>query len=725
MSAQDVSNMVEWGLQYAARGWRVFTLSRSKKPYKGSHGFLDATTDPAAIERMWTQHPGANIGLATGAGLVVLDVDGSEGLAELKALTALHGPLPVTLCARTGNGFHIYLSGDGVKSSARGNLHVRGQGGYVMAPPSLHPNGRRYEWIDPSITVARLPDWLKGWMQGDKRNSEIGRQLTDVGGLPSHLGVLPRRQLALRAIEAIKTAETTWSPQEQNRIESALDAIPADNYEIWYKVGMILQSLQWIRGDGSDRGLELWDDWSQTCEAKYPGATELEAKWHSFGRSGHGGLGLGTLFALAQDHGWNQEKVSSADQVNGVESAPAMLPAGLSEPSSQRIYFDLNDDEQIRPTCANAFRAIGYLGITCSLDMFSEQMYIGGHRIQQWAGKLSDTAVHALRKIIRETWRFDPGTKNTEDAAIQKSLEHTYNPVTDYLAALRWDGVSRLPTWLHDYLGADQTALNAAIGSLILIAAVRRARVPGSKFDQIVVFEGREGTGKSQAVQILAGEHYSEQSVLAHTDKEQQEAIRGVWIHEIPELAGMKRTDVERIKAFASRTEDRARPAFGHFRVDLKRRCIFIGTTNEDAYLKSYTGNRRIWPVVTRAIDLSGLRAMRDQLWAEAAAREQAGASLVLDPRLWTQAGEEQEKRMEHDLWIEIIENHVNGERQINDLSVVELLTGPAFMLKPSELDQIKTQRAGRLLKKIGFEKYRKRENEGLIWRYRRNVGTT
>ena len=407
--------------------------------------------------------------------------------------------------------------------------------------------------------------------------------------------------------------------------------------------------------------------------------------------------------------------------MNGVPSAAVVMPAGLSDPVHAIVFSDVDKAGNPKATCANARTALQMLGVECSYDRFAEQPIIEGRQIQEYTGDLSDNVILALREIIHRFYRFDPGQVNMAHAAMQACLADQYDPVLDYLGTLKWDHVPRLSTWLHHYLGADRTALNANIGTLLMVAAVRRARAPGAKFDQIVVFEGREGTGKSQAVRILAGEdHFSDQHLLAVTDREQQEAMRGVWLHEIPELAGMKRTDVERIKAFASRTEDRARPAFGHFRVDLKRRCIFIGTTNDDAYLKSYTGNRRFWPVLTRAIDLEGLSAARDQLWAEASEIERGGAGLVLDQRLWGQAAIEQEARMEGDAWLDIIEAYINGERPVNDLSVTELLTSGAFLMGPSDINQVAQQRAGRLLKRLRFERYRKRAGDTFQWRYKR-----
>jgi predicted P-loop ATPase len=321
------------------------------------------------------------------------------------------------------------------------------------------------------------------------------------------------------------------------------------------------------------------------------------------------------------------------------------------------------DKNGIRPkkTYRNARLAIQSLGIECSCDRFHGRMLIAGQAINQWAGELSDAANVALRQLIIDTYGFDPGKDNVAEASAALCLENSFDPMLDYLDSLDWDGKARLRRWLTTYFGAEDTRLNRAFGRLTLIAAVRRARKPGCKFDHILTLEGPEGSQKSTGIMTLAGEgNFSDQTILTVADKEVQELVRGVWLFEIAEIAGMKRAEVEKVKAFVTRTHDRARPAYGRNRIDAARRCIFIATTNDENYLPSQTGNRRIWPVKTGAvgsIDIEALKRDRDQLLAEAAQMETTGVPLVLPKQLWATAGKEQDERRTRDPWDDILAN--------------------------------------------------------------------
>jgi predicted P-loop ATPase len=217
--------------------------------------------------------------------------------------------------------------------------------------------------------------------------------------------------------------------------------------------------------------------------------------------------------------------------------------------------------------------------------------------------------------------------------------------------------VPRIDRFAIDYLGCQDTRLNREIGRLALIAAVRRARQPGCKFDQIIVLEHpTQGTNKSSMVELLFGtENFSDQTILGLSAREQQEILGGVWGHEIAELSNLNKAGVEEVKAFASRKCDRARPAYGRVRSDKPRRCVLFATTNSDRYLRDDTGNRRFWPLRVGHIDLAAIKRDRDQLWGEAATVEAQGASIQLDSSLWEAAAHEQEKRREIDPWEDLL----------------------------------------------------------------------
>jgi len=164
-------------LRYAARGFAVFPCKPDGKAPLTTHGCLDATRDPDTIRSWWQRWPDANIAIATGApsGIIVLDVDGMEGAESLTALIAEHGPLPDTAVVLTGGGgCHLYFKHPGglrnaVKIGGWPGLDLRGDGGYVLAPPSVHPNGTRYTWESDDVPIAIPPDWLIALVAGNGR----------------------------------------------------------------------------------------------------------------------------------------------------------------------------------------------------------------------------------------------------------------------------------------------------------------------------------------------------------------------------------------------------------------------------------------------------------------------------------------------------------------------------------------------------------------------------
>jgi predicted P-loop ATPase len=361
---------------------------------------------------------------------------------------------------------------------------------------------------------------------------------------------------------------------------------------------------------------------------------------------------LPTAQPKAEHGGLNAPKGRAAFQEDLARVAPEIKRRAMLRFNPAKNPFNQNGFE-------NARIALGLMEFDCALDLFHHKPVIRGKHA--WLGgdgfEDLDNVALKLRQLILDEFDFDPKEKGVFDALRARCLDHAFDPLLDYLDGLQWDGKRRLDRWLSVYCKADDTPLNRAFGRKTLIAAVRRARHPGCKFDYLLVLEGDQGIGKSTVVKILAGDdYYSDKAIIGCDTREQQESIQGVWLYEIAELQGLSKVDMNWMKMFLSRTHDKARPAFGRSVVDRPRRGIMIGTTNDDAYLRDATGNRRWWQVKLHGkIDLSALQRHRDQLLAEAVAVEATGEGLVIPERLWGAAAIEQQARMEVDAWLEPI----------------------------------------------------------------------
>lgn len=361
----------------------------------------------------------------------------------------------------------------------------------------------------------------------------------------------------------------------------------------------------------------------------------------------------------------------------------------------------------IVPSLDNAKRAILKLGLTFRFDLFRQKIVIEGY--DQPLGETLDDIELKVRDVINESLGFDPEPKYTRDAIRLLAMGNAFDPVRDYLDGLKWDGVPRLGSWLRDYLGAADDELTSAIGRAVLTAGVRRVRKPGSKFDAVMVLEGPQGGGKSTALKILAGgeDFFSDEIVVGESYKEQQELIRGKFIIEMPELAGLNNAEVRRVKQFISKTVDRARGAWARSVEELPRRCIFVGTTNDTDYLKDQTGNRRFWPVKTGKIDLAGLREVRDQLWAEAAAMEPSAADPITIPEeLWGEAAKRAAERVASDPWEDIlllnlakVQKQIDGELRVSTLAIFEKVLG----MEMRAATMRDTRRLGDCMRKLGW----------------------
>lgn len=233
------------------------------------------------------------------------------------------------------------------------------------------------------------------------------------------------------------------------------------------------------------------------------------------------------------------------------------------------------------------------------------------------------------------------------------AAERIYHPIKNYFAGLTWDGVPRLDSLLIDYCGAEDNPYTRAVTRKTLCAAVARVYEPGRKFDSILVLSGPQGIGKSTFFAKLGGAWYSDSLAISDMkDKTAAEKLQGYWILELGELVGIKKVDVETVKSFVTRVDDKYRQAYGMVVESHPRSCIIVGTTNsESGFLRDITGNRRFWPVQVsergshHPWDLEEI----DQVWAEAIQAYKDGESLFLSGEVAQMAYAKQQEAMESD----------------------------------------------------------------------------
>ncbi|MGN7985156.1 VapE domain-containing protein [Burkholderia sp. 22313] len=321
---------------------------------------------------------------------------------------------------------------------------------------------------------------------------------------------------------------------------------------------------------------------------------------------------------------------------------------------------------------------------------------------------------------LGQRYAVSPRADLISDAVFLVAERNSYHEVRDYLAGLTWDGTPRLKSWLVTYLGAEDTEYVRLAGFKWLVASVGRVMKPGCKMDNVLILEGAQDAGKSSAFRTIFSQRWFTDANIIIGDKDSYAVMAGKWVIELAELDALSKSESSNSKRFFSTAVDTYRPPYAKRAIDVPRQSVFAGTVNFDTYLKDESGNRRYWPVkVADVLDLKGLAADRDQIWAEAFQiySEWDAANLEADgvlPAPWQVLADEkplfrveQDARYEGDVFEPMIARFI----EMRDRVTMEDILGECLKLDISKWTPAEQRRIGKAIKSIGW--VRKRESKG------------
>lgn len=655
-----------------------------------------ATSDPLVVRDARRGKLGsANIGLAMGpcdlGHLVAIDIDGPEGRESWQALTEGREPI-VTLTSRSGRrngGSHMvfvlapHQDPARLTNSAgkRKGIDVRSRNGQIVVAPSMHASGNQYEW-EARVPPATMPDWLfeafasplqlvnesykptpRPTTNADERYVEaaITNACEDIAAAGA--GVRNNTLNRLSFVVLRYAAALGWS--ESRACEPLIAAGVASGLKGGVREATDVVKRAWESASAQPKAIPPLE-----CRVQGP---RSYVETLSLTQKGNVEKCMSNLLTILNyDERWTGKIVRDAFRDKTLVTSPTWSDAegGATREAGARPWTESDDG-----------------------------------RLQRWSKR--EFGVEFTKEQIM----------TAVDLAARRREVH---PVRDYLRGCKWDGVPRVKKLWTRYLGATNDPLYLeAIAIRWMVSAVARVMEPGCKVDHTPILEGRQGIGKSTAIKILGGEWFSDTPLpIGHKDSFEQ--LQGNWIIEFGELDSVTRSEVTKVKAFLTATSDNYRAAYARRPVDVPRQVVFVGSTNEREYLKDPSGNRRFWPVACGEIDLAGLRADRDQLWAEAVHLYDAGQAWHVDsPQLAELCSAEQESRTASDAWSDVVGEWLSRPYNANSPITSKRVLIEALGFEAGRIDRGSEMRLSAVMRGLGWETQRTRIGErfGRQWR--------
>ena len=627
----EYPSMYDAAIEYAKKGFAVFPLKYRDKVPLTRNGCKDATTDAAQIKAWWQKYPNANIGLATGSvsqNVFVIDLDidedrGIDGYHSLEDWQREHGDFPETWTAITGRGgYHLYYRGNGKIKNRAGiidGVDIRGNGGYVVAPPSIHKNGRRYEWeySPDEFEIAKADNNVEYFLSHDDQKQ--GTAFT----MPNIVAAGQRNQMLFRFACMMQAKGASD--------QSVFAATMAEN-ESSCSPPLTEQEVRIIVSSATkyDKGKPIHIDSEGVATRENKDDVIGNPEW--------------VLNFLDCNH----------DKDGNIKSVKQFV-------HNFEIVMDKDD------------RFAGKI----RFNEFAQQLYLCGNvpwekedNCRAWSSH-DDSALFSLIQA-------DYGLKSRQDfadALKNVSMRNKFHPVRELLDSLTWDGKEHIRSLLPEYLGAEDSDYTYQVMRLWMLGAVSRVYKPGSKFDYTIILQGSQGIGKSTFLKLMALDDSWFNDSLDSLDSDKAvQSLTGSWIIELAELKSLARTagGVESVKRFLTATQDKYRIPYERRADTFYRQCVFAGTTNKDDFLQDETGNRRFLIVQTgvkkpsKSLFVPEIMDTIKQAWAEAVhIWKNEKPQLILPEAYMQEAKELQEANMADDGKRGIIQEYLEGKTQV------------------------------------------------------------
>lgn len=542
-------------------------------------------------------------------------------------------------------------------------IDLCGTGKNLVLPPSIHPDsGKPYVWERPlepedlfattEVDSALVASWGAQESEDDDEDDDDLFALT--------------RQAPLELSD--------------DEVDAYIESLPehwVEERDTWLQVGQAL-SHQYR---GGQRGFSLWCDWSMRS-AKFD-LRNSRAVWRSFKGDGNP-VTMRTVISEANKQRARDEFdfLDTVDAASAFDAAalpatvdtedwdlfadpsPALQDIGAMPfdpgpaPDTEWVtHLARNEEGDLKATLTNVASIIRNDARVSNIIWFNEFRQAvmrrapprklsnsakrekrGKHMLnlvgEPWSVKNHvdgdqwlDFHEDALREILESANTLGGYGVKISDRDMRAAInivsnEHRFHPIRDLLNSLVWDGTPRVNTLFIDWLGAEDNPYTREAARLMLLGAIARVMRPGCKFDFVPILEGDQGLRKSTFISTLAMHWAIDFQTKDLSDPTKSiEAMQGAWVIEMGEMSHLSRSDVNDLKAFVSRQVDRARLAYARNAQDYPRQCIFVGSTNDDQYLRDSTGGRRWWPIKClreTKIDIDSFRLVVGQVWAEA-----------------------------------------------------------------------------------------------------------